>query len=536
MSEGVCLHEIIYNDAGQAVDYEIIDVNPAYESYFSIKRKDVIGQMATELFGLDRPDFMDVFADVAASGKSTTMEAYFPHVKKHFSLSVFSPEKGKFATMFYDITKRKQAEEALAQEAEVNKIMAELTKTIITGMSIEDISAIVLEKAKQLTESPFGFVGYIEPDTDHLVCPTLIRDIWDTCQVPEKNIVFHEFKGLWGWVLKNGKPLLTNTATEDYRSSGIPESHLPIKRFLSAPAMLGDNLVGQIALANGESDYTEKDLDIVERLATLYAIAIQRRRAVEELQKAHDELEERIKKRTAELQLAHDQLLHTEKLSAIGELSASIAHEFNNPLFGIRTVLGGIKQRAPLDKDDSELVDMAVQECDRMKYLIQDLQDFNRPTSGEMAPLDVHKAIDSILLLFKNEFKQQKIMVEKQYAANLPTIQAVPDQIRQILLNLLRNAGDAIQKGGGTIAITTEILDEKKVAIQIRDSGVGIKPEDLDHIFEPFFSTKPEVTGTGLGLAVSYGIIKKHQGDIKVKSEVGKGTTFTIILPIDVEA
>ncbi len=365
MNEGVCLHEIIYSDADQAVDYAIIDVNPAYESILEMNRENAIGSKASVLYTGDEPPYLDIYAKVAETGEPTSFETYFLPLKKHFKISVFSPEQGKFATVFSDITQRKQAEE--------------------------------------------------------------------------------------------------------------------------------------------------------------------------ELKKYRENLERIVEKRTAELQRTHNQLLHSEKLSAIGKLSASIAHEFNNPLFGIRNVLGGIKQRATLDKDDAELVEMAVQECDRMKYLIQDLQDFNRPTSGEIALTDVHRAIDSILLLFKNEFKQQKIQVKKQYAASLPTIHAVSDQIRQVLLNLLKNASDAIPKGRGTITITTEVLYGKKIAIHIRDNGTGIKPEDLDHIFEPFFSTKPEVTGTGLGLAVSYGIIKKHRGDIKVKSEVGKDTTFTIILPLESE-
>ncbi len=252
----------------------------------------------------------------------------------------------------------------------------------------------------------------------------------------------------------------------------------------------------------------------------------------EELQKAHGQMENRVKERTAQLELAHDQLLHAEKLSAIGKLSASIAHEFNNPLFGIRNVLDGIRKRANLEKDDFELLEMALEECDRMKFLIQDLQDFNRPTSGVTAPMDVHKTIDSILLLVKKEFQNKNIQVKKHTAAKMPNILGVADQIKQVLLNLLNNAGDAMPKKGGIITITTEVLDNE-VAIHIKDTGVGIKPENMAHIFEPFFTTKPNVKGTGLGLAVSYGIINKHNGKIEVESNPCHGTTFSVILPIE---
>jgi len=148
-----------------------------------------------------------------------------------------------------------------------------------------------------------------------------------------------------------------------------------------------------------------------------------------------------------------------------------------------------------------------------------------------MTTLDVHEAIEDMLLLVKKEFSQKKIKVKKYFAEDLPPIQGIPDQIKQIMLNMLNNAGASIPAEGGKITITTEKRDDQ-IAIHIADTGIGIKPEDMDRIFEPFFSTKPAVKGTGLGLSVSYGIIKRHGGKIEVESSPGKGTSFTILLPI----
>lgn len=248
-----------------------------------------------------------------------------------------------------------------------------------------------------------------------------------------------------------------------------------------------------------------------------------------ELQKAHDELEQRVHERTLELQQTHAMLLHVEKLSAIGNLSASIAHEFNNPLQSVMSVIKGVRKRASLAEDDAELVDMAIKECNRMRVLIKSLQDFNRPTSGKMALMDIHSTIDSILLLGKKEYTTKKITVKKDYANHLPRIKAVADQIKQVILNLLNNAVDACENGG-TITIRTE-ADQGNMVVNVQDTGKGIRPEDMAYIFEPFFSTKPAVKGTGLGLSVSYGIVKAHGGEIKMKSEVGKGTIFSVILP-----
>ena len=249
------------------------------------------------------------------------------------------------------------------------------------------------------------------------------------------------------------------------------------------------------------------------------------------LKNAKEGLEQRVEERTFELKKAHEQLLHSEKLSAIGGLSASIAHEFNNPLQGIMTVIQGVKRRATLNEEDAKLVDMAITECDRMKDLIKSLQDFNRPSSGRMAPMNIHAAIDSLLLLSKKEHKTKGITIETNYAKDMPQIKAVADQIKQVLLNLLSNAAYACE-GGGTITINTEVSKEN-ITIRIQDTGKGINPEHMGQIFDPFFTTKPEIKGTGLGLSVSYGIIKKHGGRIEVESEVDKGTTFTITLPIE---
>ena len=232
-----------------------------------------------------------------------------------------------------------------------------------------------------------------------------------------------------------------------------------------------------------------------------------------------------------EEKLLQEQLLHAEKLSAVGKLSASIAHEINNPLFGIRNVLERIKEKGNLNNDNFEFADLAVQECDRIKNLIKDLQDFNRPTSGVLTPISLHKSIDNMLMLSKKTLENKRIGIHKEFSSDINKIMAIDDQIKQVLLNLINNAIEAIDNNG-LISISTR-KKENYAIIQITDNGSGIIQEDLAHIFEPFFTTKSAVKGTGLGLSVTYGIIKKHGGNINVASKIGKGTTFTIELPIE---
>jgi signal transduction histidine kinase len=247
---------------------------------------------------------------------------------------------------------------------------------------------------------------------------------------------------------------------------------------------------------------------------------------------ANEALERKVEQRTLELQEKQKQLLHAEKLSAVGKLAASVAHEFNNPLQGILMILKGLQKRATMDKEDSQLLQAAINESLRIKNLIASLRDFNRPSSGTKSLMSLSAAIDSVLLLNTYDCKTKGIALTADHGEHLPQILAVPDQIKQVLLNLLGNAMDACPPQGGEIALTTR-QEGDFVVLGIKDNGTGIKPDDMEHIFEPFFTTKPEVRGTGLGLPVVYGIVKEHQGTIDITSQPGQGTLCLLRLPID---
>ncbi|GJL77927.1 MAG: hypothetical protein NPINA01_09160 [Nitrospinaceae bacterium] len=232
-----------------------------------------------------------------------------------------------------------------------------------------------------------------------------------------------------------------------------------------------------------------------------------------------------------ELNQSQKQLLHSEKLSATGKLSASIAHEFNNPIYGIRNVLEMVGEEVSMDRSHQVFIDLAVKECNRMKDLIQKLQDFHRPTSGAIKLVDIKKVIEETLLWVNKRLKEKNIKLEIKINQNLPEIEGVVDQIKQVILNLLQNAEEAMPKIGGKISITTRVCSSW-MKINIEDNGLGVDPENIQKIFDPFYTKKTQVTGTGLGLSLSYGIIKAHGGDIEVESHQGKGTKFIISLPI----
>ncbi len=232
---------------------------------------------------------------------------------------------------------------------------------------------------------------------------------------------------------------------------------------------------------------------------------------------------------TREQQLM-EQLHHAQKMEAMGKLAASIAHEFGNPLLGIRFALRDIQQRGNVSPEDSKLLHLAENECDRMRKLIRDLQQFNRPSSGRKTDFDPHRILNEILALHHNLLTKKHIQVVLAYCRTSVLLHAVEDQIRQVFINLIINASDAMAARGGTLTLTTSVEDEEFL-VAIRDTGTGIEKKHLDHIFEPFFTTKSSVEGTGLGLPVSYGIIRAHGGRIEVDSIPGN-TVFLVILPM----
>ncbi len=225
------------------------------------------------------------------------------------------------------------------------------------------------------------------------------------------------------------------------------------------------------------------------------------------------------------------QLYHVQKMEAVGRLSASFAHEFGNPLLGVRSVIKDISERIPMAETDRHLLRLAYAECERMKTLIRNFQRFQSNGFDERKHYDIHQILDNVLTFYHNHFEKNSIQLIIRYDDDIPPLFFSKNQITQVFLNLVINAVDSMAVGGGILEVTTTLVEDH-VRIGVRDTGVGIAEKEVDLIFEPFYTTKPDVQGTGLGLAVSYGIIAAHGGEITVSSMINAGTTFTVRLPL----
>lgn len=200
------------------------------------------------------------------------------------------------------------ANDALSWESRVNASLAELTEALLASTPIEDISSMVLNRAQDLTQSPYGFVGFIDPAEGTLITTTMTQEVWEACQIANKEASFRKFSGLWGWVLDQREPLLANNPSNDSRSTGVPEGHIAIHRFLAAPALAGESLIGIVAIANSSREYGDRDLELMKRLAGVYALAVRRMHHEEALQRAEAELKLLVEERTAKLSKAGDLL------------------------------------------------------------------------------------------------------------------------------------------------------------------------------------------------------------------------------------
>jgi two-component system NtrC family sensor kinase len=278
-----------------------------------------------------------------------------------------------------------------------------------------------------------------------------------------------------------------------------------------------------------------KSRDEIGRLAEAFnTMTTDIKAARQKMQQWTATLEEEVAKKTEEIKKTHENLIQTEKLASLGRMAAGVAHEINNPLTGIVTFAHLLLKRVPPDSENAEDIKIIIEQAERCAKIINNLLTFARASTTEKGEVDINSILERAILMIRNQEKFQNIRFNLQIE-NRPFITVGEAyKYQQIFLNMLINASDAMNERGEITVATREQESEGKkyVEVEFTDTGSGISQQDMSKLFEPFFTTKPVGKGTGLGLSVSHGIVSQFGGKISVTSEVGKGTSFYVWLPL----
>ena len=403
-------------------------------------------------------------------------------------------------------------------------ILYNVSKSVTALLDLEELLNRIVEAGLYVTGAEEGSVLLIDRKTGDLY----MRAARNLGERFARGFRVKVQDTIAGQVLRTGEPYWTST---DEQSVKVKTNYL-VRSLAYVPLKVGAKVIGVLLLDNKVSNtpFTENDIYLLSALADYAAIAIDKARLYGTVKGFNVELERRVEERSAELRAAQEQLIQAEKLASIGQLAAGVAHEINNPIGVILGFAQLTLKRTPEDSPMHKPLATIAREGLRCKEIVQDLLDFARQSTPKLSRVNVSGVIEAALSLMPHHGNAETVRVIKNYAPELPLVLGDDNQLQQVFLNILLNAYQSMPDGG-ELVITSRSAGDEVQAI-FADTGVGIPPENLKRIFDPFYTTKEVGEGTGLGLSISYGIVEQHGGTIETESTVGAGATFVVKLPV----
>lgn len=426
------------------------------------------------------------------------------------------------------LARQARRQEAMAIErarvyVQATQLVTELTALretsldLASQLDVQQVLERVVERASHLLGARGGVLFLATADGNALRA-AISRVPW----ADYTGLTLRLGEGLAGRVAQTGQPAIVN----DYQHwpERVPAAiDSPLTAAVCIPLRWAGQVLGVLNIMDDQPNraFTGDDLELLAQLSPQAGLSIRNAQLYTELERHIEELRQ-----------TQAQLVRSEKLAALGRLAASIAHEVNNPLQSIRNCLELCQRPALGAAKRAEYLALAEEEVERVVTIVQRLLDFYRPAQEGRMATQVNDVLNDVLALANKQLEHARVRVRRVLDPALPRLAAIPAHLKQVFLNLILNAVEAMP-GGGELCVTTHRLSSGWLAVEFADTGTGIASADLPQIFEPFFTSKTK--GSGLGLAVSYGIVQAHGGTLEVNSEVGAGSTFTVKLPIVAE-
>ena len=406
----------------------------------------------------------------------------------------------------------RRTEQMLRQRNQELAALDEINRAISSSLDLDEVLVSALNGLGRLVEADVLAVAL----TDEATQDWVIRAARSPAGVWLEGRVISQADDPLQRATAEVRPILKRGITAGFWNRALELSPLDV---LCVPLAKNDETVGMLLAVGQTGRLREQDIALASHVAATLVVAVEKAWLFHDLEAFADEIER-----------SQSQLIQAEKMAAVGRLTASLAHEINNPLQAIQNSLH-LAAHAGLDEQQRRrFLEMAQTEVNRLIQIVHRMLDFYRPSSA-MRRIDINRPVEDALAIASKRLQQSRIQVEARLTPGLPLVKGTANQLTQVFLNIVINAIEAMSEGGTLWVGTAHHAEAGQVVAAFRDNGPGIASEVRDHPFEPFHTSK--ATGTGLGLAISYGIVERHNGTIEVESPASGGTTFIIRLPED---
>jgi signal transduction histidine kinase len=390
--------------------------------------------------------------------------------------------------------------------------LTEASRVFSEAVGVADVEQILVQRALELAEAETTLLMVLD---DHDLILHRAAGRWGGLL---QGLIFPVDGGVCARVAREGKALALNPASAGELAAELCLPDTPGSALL-APLSGRDATLGLLAVLHSDGGRFDTGLlQSVQLLAHQGALSLENARLIEALRTQADAL-----------RLSQDQLIHNARMATVGRLTAALAHEINNPL---QSILGGVQlvlEQTPADFPHRPYLELAASELDRVSDILRRMVGFYRRDEDTRVRTDVNGLVRETLALAEKQLQRHQVAVITDLSEGLPHLPIAPNQFKQVFLNLILNAADAMANGG-KLEITTQ-CEAGWLEIRFADSGPGIAPGELERIFESFYTTKPH--GTGLGLSISRDIVIRHNGNLLAESEPGQGAVFRVLLPVE---